>query len=377
MAKNIAVRITNFFKPLVLVTGVALLSASCLGPIGGTAGGGVMRTDNGGRDWQASNTVEVVTPATEKQDEKVETNDSLKDAAVNSLIFLPGKAGSLLAATSQGAYVSTTDGETWRQYLKDFSANRALALDSKTWLLSGFDANDIGRILKTEDGGSTWQSILSLPAVRQSIVSLAVSPRAQEDMAALSSTGILFRSQDGGKTWQTAKDFEDTGLDVQWTGAGLFVLTSSQGLFLQRSSEGNFENLTEKISSSSSNPFEFLGDEDLVQISTLFAFKAHPNVTENIFISTDRGLWLSRNGGSSWQHLGLPIDDLQGNIQIRAVAFGSSPNNLVAGLDNVLYRSDNSGNSWEVESIATEGKIQYILLNTVIPALGWLGINEQ
>ncbi len=145
--------------------------------------GGVARSTDGGRNWEA---IAFRAPP----------------PLVTCLTIAPGVDAAILAGTFEdGVFRSTDGGKTWRANnhgLFDHSVN-CLALSQ------GFAGDGIvyagasSGIYRSENGGKLWRD-LQMPADEEVVLSLATSPDGAAIYAGTESHGLL-HSADGGESW--------------------------------------------------------------------------------------------------------------------------------------------------------------------------------
>ena len=71
------------------------------------------------------------------------------------------------------------------------------------------------------------------------------------------------------------------------------------------------------------------------------------------------GVWYSSNGGDNWRRskMKLPFDDEPGEVQIRALAVSpQNSNQIYAGSEAGIYRSNDRGASWDYIESPMYGK---------------------
>ena len=146
-----------------------------------SGGGGVYRSDDGGRNWN------IIALAHE-------TVRALAQSPTNPRLFL---AGSLT-----GVYRSEDDGATWTKITPDHHA------DLKNFDSVAFDPKDNNIIYagtyhlpwKTADGGKTWFPIVKGMIDDSDVMSIIVDPNSPDNVHATACSGI-YHSTNGGTTW--------------------------------------------------------------------------------------------------------------------------------------------------------------------------------
>ncbi|HYR45470.1 MAG TPA: hypothetical protein VER78_00600, partial [Thermoanaerobaculia bacterium] len=250
---------------------------------------GVQKTIDGGGNWRSASGGLPVFP-------------------VYGLAFQRGSPTALLAATSGGGLLRSTDGAaTWSasgQGLNDlFISSIAVDPSNASILYAGtnhpYDGSNSQRVYKSSNGGGTWTQT-TLDARGFSVSFLAVNPGKSAQVVAVSrgATGY-FQSLDGGNTWTVVTTDPVCGgvNTILFDPAGSTTyLAGTTGVC--RSSDGGKTWLSSLVS-------ELASVETLLwdpsSSSTLYAgaSPAVPGGTGGVFISTDAGL--------TWQTLGTGL----------------------------------------------------------------------
>jgi len=139
------------------------------------------------------------------------------DLADENLLLAVDRAGDRLVAVGAHGHVILSDdqGQTWRQ--ASFVPTRTLLTtvefaDEKTGWAGGHDAT----IIRTTDGGETWELQNFDPALEAAILTLHFKDR--QNGIAMGVFSLSLVTSDGGLTWEEASLVPETGLDYHLNG---------------------------------------------------------------------------------------------------------------------------------------------------------------
>ena len=245
----------------------------------GTEGAGVLRSEDRGKTWVASNT-----GFSERFVFKL-----LFDAAGERLVVAvwgdPRYSGVFVSPGVQGPWVRLGQGLDGRQVL-------SLALLGTT-ILAGTDDGIYARAPEDTDWTRLRTGVEAHPRVTELLV---LAPRR---LLAATSSGIM-RSPDGGKTWTQptlGSTDEVSGLAVSPKDPDLVVAATKSGFF--RSSDGG--KIWTQVSS---------GLKDVAAHAIAFM----PSDDQVLFATTSGGLFRSGDQGATWDRVngGIPHSDLTG-----------------------------------------------------------------
>jgi len=237
----------------------------------------------------------------------------------HSLLVNPSNPWSLILGTHQGLYVSGDGGRHWR--FDSLSGSDAMNLArpaGRTIWLAGH-----GVFKKSADAGASWVDVRPNGLPGLDIHGFAVDPRRPATLyAALAGQG-LYRSADGGRSFALAS--RDVGGAVMALAVlpdgRILAADMQQGLLVSRDGGRSWQRLLAG------------------QVIGLAVNPADPSR----LLATGSGIALSTDGGRTWRSV---LDLPQG---AGPVAWSKSNPKVayVVGFDRKLYRSADSGRSWQ------------------------------
>ncbi len=226
----------------------------------------------------------------------------------------PRSSGTVFAATTAGIYRTANGGASWsrvsqglpRSYgatliaFDPFLENRLFA-----WIQQAGIYATVGELVRSDDGGTTWQRLSSGPQQKQRIQSLAVDPRQPRTLYAGTNRAV-YKSVDGGSTWKPTA---------------------------------------------------------LSAVGFVWSLKMHPGLGD-VYAGTDRGLFRSHDGGATWVRYSQGLE----GAHVAALAFSpSSAQTVYAAVVDFcerggVFKSVDAGSSW---SFSGRG-ISALLIESVV-----------
>jgi len=227
-------------------------------------------------------------------------------------------------------------------------------------------------IFKSVDGGETWTEMTGGVIEREGITfrGITVDPRSSDIVYAAAeisswtwagrqmqgrefdrTQGVVYKTTDGGENWQAVWRGENLARyiwinpenpDIVYVSTGIFDREAANsdpqaripgGEGVVKSTDGG--ETWQRVNSGLDNWY----------VGSLFMHPENPEIllagTGNNQYYDDQGVYLTTDGGASWRHV-LNEDN------INAVEFSTSePNIAYAASSNAVYRSDDSGVTWE------------------------------
>jgi photosystem II stability/assembly factor-like uncharacterized protein len=232
------------------------------------------------------------------------------------------RAGERLVAAGERGRILVSDdsGSTWRvSTTPTFHTLTSLFFaDARI----GFATGHQGVLLRTEDGGSTWKQ--ALIEMKEKPALFAVRVDGAKGIA-VGAYGAYLESADAGRTWAARRigpaDFDKHLTGIAHSGAGRIVLAGEAGTLLATADGG--ATWQEMKSPYAGSWFGALG----LQGGAVVAYGMRGNA------------WRSSDGGKSWQRvdLGKYTGALQGAVELPDASV------VLSGADGMIARSTDGG----------------------------------
>jgi photosystem II stability/assembly factor-like uncharacterized protein len=262
------------------------------------------------------------------------------------------------AAGAQGVVASRNGGETWRVINPPLAiTSDIVALPDNILVVVGTNEEGQALILRTADDGGRWETVHTIPIVLKkkklqiipdppvssTLVTLAQHPTRPDVIYAGSNSGTIFKGERSARVWTNYGSLQQGVAKIIPSPhqAEKLLLINGRGQLYQSQSSGSFEAVPLTA-----------GLPDSGTILPLHGYLTDAVYMANnpgiIFIAGKNGVAVSRDDGLSWQELPLPIERAQ---KFNNALIGASPSNidrLFVGINNVLYRSEDGGITWNI-----------------------------
>ncbi len=352
-------------RNLLALSLITFLAAAC-NPFGTATTAGIVKTANGGSDWQFANQLST-------------GKGTLAGASVAQIVFDPQKTDRLFAGTfDSGMFKSEDGGNTWQQILSRFSVyDLAVDPNSSDIIYAAGSYADHGRILATRDGGKSWVEIFNEASMQNPVRAITLNPENNQELVIGLASGTLIKSQDAGVNWKLLQKYSDRINKVKWQNGTLYVVVRNSGLYKSADGGASFSNIAKGLSvpvpTNNDNPGLLLSPAGVANFNHVAVSESNP---ETIYLTTSSGLFQSFNGGNSWNFVPLPVH--QRDLQALAVSIAPSSDNVVyTSVGSAIYKSTDGGNSWQAEDPHTQGLIVAIAINPDLPQQALAGIFNQ
>jgi photosystem II stability/assembly factor-like uncharacterized protein len=345
-------------KKSILLFSLIFLAAAC-NPFAAPVSAGVYKTLNGGSDWKPANALKT-------------GSVGISSAYISKLGFDPNNSQTVFAGSyTNGLFESNDSAGTWTNILSninvyDFAVSPQ---NSKIIYAAGFYGG-AGRVVKTTDGGASWNEVYHEASATNPVRSIALNPQNPSEVVIGTASGSVIKSSDGGISWQLAKNFSDQVNEVLWQG-DVFVLLKNNGLYESTDSGATFTELTASLK----NP-NVLGSIDITSLAIVGTY--HQVYVDTfgaglIYLTTDKGLYKSMDGGKTWVAQSLPVKP--GQDPARAIAVSKNNSAIVyVSVGGTVYKSLDGGASWQTQGIAATGFVNYVLVDPNLPQISYAGV---
>jgi hypothetical protein len=259
-------------------------------------------------------------------------------SAVWKVVGNPSAPQDLVAATSQGVWISGDDGQTWAATsITGFTWTVAFA-DSGATLYAGTVA---GGIYRSSDGGQTWKQE-NAGLHNHDVRAIAVGP-----------TAIVLGTQAGVYVSGDGMVWEQAGLNALSISSVAIIAENPLGVVAGSDETAQEDNLFISLAVGANGGWQSLPGGDPGG-APVFSVAAGPVVkggtTPPLLVGNLKGLYFSSNLGTSWQAQTLAAGVLW---SVNAIAFDpDNPAVIYVGGDNGgssgggLQRTVNGGSTW-------------------------------
>ena len=321
-----------------------------------------------------------------------ETDREMQD--ITALAFDPADKNVLYAGTPHLPWKTTDGGATWHSVstgLIDDSDIFSIRVDPKNPKL--VFASACSGIYRSDSGGAAWVKIQGIPGTHRRTHIISEDPGNAGTIFAGTTLG-LFKSPDGGKTWRhlsseqvnwmvfdpgdprtfyLATEFAgilkstDSGETFRPMNEGFAnhrlseITSDGKRLYASSTYEGLFGGVF--VSGDGGLQWSLQANEEALHGRNLHSLTASSTNSNVVFAASEDAILKSEDAGKTWTPVREPGPEPRVVVtrtgqrvprvvrvhihSLRAVQLGKSPLVLFAGTDAGLFRSSNSGASWE------------------------------
>lgn len=317
-------------------------------------------------------------------DQSVKMEDPEKNIAgftLGNAFRVPEKTATIyIAAANRGLVVSDDNGVTWRTIAVPLAQTLdVVVMGNGIIAVSGRDADGQGFILRSLDAGKSWDSVLTVPipisngtfqilseeVVGSVVLSLERDPFDANRLYAGSSLGTILVGEQSAKVWKTLYNLRSVTtelLDSEQTlgiqqllpsphRAGELLLVTVTGSLLRiRDGKQSEVRIPQFVEEQAETPFtDSLGQRKVLDVTFI------PGFPQALLVATTVGPVVTRNDGQKWSELNLPIDASRAFNRAVVAVSPTNSNRLLIAINNVVYRSEDSGQTWNTFDFGLDG----------------------
>ncbi|MCA9897139.1 MAG: hypothetical protein H6654_15365 [Ardenticatenaceae bacterium] len=285
------------------------------------------------------------------------TWEAIEETNIKTLAISPVDQNHILMGSDTGIHISQNAGRTWATVplnktggIVHLEFSPTYSADRKIYAASNGSSYAPGKMMSSEDGGSTWKGvpIPTLPLHFALAPNFNASPKM---IAAIGSNGVLY-SENGGQNWAN----RSTGLDLSYGNYIKEVFFSpgyaTDNTIFALTNYGVYRSLNSGVNWSSFLPFiieDFALDPNYGTNHTLYINASVTSNGETFYV-----LFRSQDNGQSFNGLVADVVDFafspdfpQNNtiyVQISSATY------ITTGGFNGLIRSKDNGATWYIRS---------------------------
>jgi len=350
------------FKNFILMILILIVSISISGCAAQTnkndtsaVDGGIFVSIDKGLNWKQKNAVPTVSgkPATLSG-----TNISLMqmDPSDNKTIYYAPIGNGLLHTYDSGA--------TWLRAEGIPKATvRSVSVDPKSKCT--IYASVGNKVYKTDDCSRTWTKVYFDNDVQATVDAVSVNPHDNREVYIGISRGDIIKSLDGGSSWQTIGRMKNKILDI------IFDPNDPRTIYAVSAGNGIFRTVNGGVDWAEWN--KALKDNKLaLVIKELLLFKDKPGV---IYIAVPQGMLKTIDNGENWEK----IDFLPPGNKVNLNSMAINPQNLdeiYYVTNKTFYYSVDGGKNWTPSQLKTTRAGWKLLIDPIDPRIIYMGVKQ-
>lgn len=286
----------------------------------------------------------------------VSAEQRIGTADVVSLVFDPRDPQTAYIGTRENGIFKTSDGaEHWEQLVFPPIKNYGLAIDRNDGdrIYAGGVYGDIAKMYRSDDAGKNWKEIYTEPGEGTIITALGSNPDVPETLYAGTSAGVVIKSTNGGETWKNVLVAKGPVTEVLFREGSpemVTFLVLDEGVAMSADGGATWNEYA-------ASPMTF--DADIVSPEGMMTIAPDPQSANVLYAGAQNGLFRSADSGKTWQ--ALDIIESSRAFPIRAVAVNpSDPNEIVYAAGNAFYKSVDGGVRWATTQLEIDRSVNII-----------------
>lgn len=272
-----------------------------------------------------------------------------------------------LGTSSDGLLYSYDSGATWQRPEESLLRSGAiLDIEVDPRDVCTYFVLKLDRVLKTTTCGRTFATETYVESRSdEDLTDLVIDWYNPNTLYMTTTAGDVIRTLDGGNTWQTifrAKD-QLSGIIVSNSDSRILLAGSRRhGLYRSTDSGATWSELEDSMKESFRQSDNFYGFAQTADGKTLY-------------MSSEYGLLVSKDMGATWAD--VPLITARGEVDILALAVDPADGNTVVyGTDSTFYRSTSGGSAWTTEELPSSRQAASLLIHPEDSELLLLGLYQ-
>lgn len=302
----------------------------------------------------------------------------IKQASTNIFYILTKEKGVFRSDDSgrnwSRKYIFNSDDDNQKIEKNDDFVGTDLAVDStnpSVIYVSGYlDSDEIGKIYKSTDGGASFEEVYTEVEDDTFVNFVAVSPYNGNVVFAAIEGGSVIKSDDGGSTWQKVRNFDDTPVQLSFVEATgeLYLVLDDDGIAVSSDYGNRWE--VHELEKADSNIGEDQASDSIIPIKTSRVKsyqKAEKVDSINWLVVADKQLWQTSDLNQPLEKVVLPLETEKLDLMNFAIHPSKGINEIWVSVGNKLFVSKNRGQSWDtndkIQITDNVGRISDILID--------------
>lgn len=340
---------TKILKTFIIATVIFLISGCAItfktGNQQNNDLGGIFKTINRGEVWAQKGYVPTL------------AEKPLSMASLDSSMFRidPSDPKAFYFGSAEGGlYYSWNNGDTWNSIqslgkilVSDF------AVDPKNKCI--LYAASGHKLYKSIDCARTWNQVFQHNNTQVSVSSAAIDYYNSQNIFIGTITGDILKSSDGGESWQLNYNANDKVMKIAFSPSDsriIFIATAKKSLLRTMDAGASWENLKEALKDYSDS----LNFRDLALPSG-----------QTVFLAGKTTLLKSDDNGSAWSEIKLLTTEKDTSINAIAINPGSM-NEIYYVTNTTFYQSLDGGQNWSTKKLPTSRAGSQLILSPSDPA---------
>ncbi len=323
---------------------------------------GIVKTANGGVDWQPANKI-------------VNNEKSLLARSISQLKF-SGNKEKIFASSFDGGLYSTEDaGENWTEVLGgvaiyDFVIN---PYDDQVMYAASY-LGERGRLIATKDGGKSWTEVYSDASTKNPVRAVALNPNNPSEIMIGLGKGALIQSSDAGQSWRLVNNYNDRISWIYWqSNSEVYVVVQKTGLFKSVDNGTSFQQISKSLVANPDRSRSSIFGNNIADYRQL---AIDPSNSQSMWLTTDKGLYQSVDGGNSWNYVSMPFGGQKNSGPFAISVASSSGSTVYASSGSIIFKTIDGGRNWSSTDTNTNGLVTSLLVTPDLPQLAFAGVSK-